>query len=211
MNALPTSVVRALLAAACFVPATAWAQFEELENPGAVSAIQERLYRMNHELNLGLGVLPLDAFYKGVTLQVGYTYHFTDHFGWQVGRGTYSYNLDTGLREQLERDFGVQPTAFEQVEWMAGSDLVWSPFYGKLAVMNARVLHFAGFLSVGATVLKMNVGFRPAVNVGAGIRIFQNRHVSFRLDATNNIVIGSRILHVPTLQLSTALNFGATE
>lgn len=194
-----------------FAPSTALAQFEQLENPGSVSAVQDRLYRMNHELNLGLGVLPLDAFYKGVTAQVGYTYHFTDAFSWQVGRGTYSYNLNTGLREQLERDFNVNPTLFEQVEWMAGSDLMWSPFYGKLAVMNQRVLHFAGHLLLGGTVLKMNVGFRPAVNVGLGFRLFQNRWVSFRFDATNNIVISNRILHVPTLQLSAALNFGATE
>lgn len=199
-------------AALWLLPAAALAQYEQIENPGSVSAVQERAFRMSHELDVGLGVLPLDAFYKGVGAQVSYTYHFTDSFAWQVARGTYSYDLDTGLRQQLERDFGVQPTVFEQVEWMAGSDLVWAPFYGKVAVMNSSVLHFAGFLSVGGTVMKMNVGFRPAVALGAGARLFQSRWISFRLDAMDNVVISpDRIFHVPTFFLSTALNIGATE
>ncbi len=193
------------------------AQLNELENPGRVSAVQERLYRMHHELDLGVGVLPLDAYYKGLTLQLGYSYHFSDSFSWQVGRGAWSYPLNTGLREQLERDFGVQPTVFEQVEWMVGSDLVWSPVYGKLAVLNQRVLHFGGHLSVGGTVMKMNVGFRPAVNLGVGARLYSSKWLSFRFDVTDNVMLGRsgasglRVLHVPTLQLSTAFNFSAAE
>lgn len=210
-NSKPTRVLMLLSILGAVCPSVVFAQYDSLENPGQVSAVQERLYRMNHELNLGVGVLPLDAFYKGVAAQVSYTYHFSDAFSWQVGRGTYSQPFDTGLREQLERDFGVQPTVFEEVRWMAGSDLVWSPFYGKLAVMNAKVLHFSGHLTAGATLLGMNVGLRPGVALGAGLRVYQSRWVSFRLDAVDNIVISDRVFHVPTIFLSTALNFGATE
>ncbi len=207
-------LLRALALGAVLAAGTASAQLRELENPGRVSAVQERLYRMNHELGVGLTVLPLDSFYKGVAAQVGYTWHFNDHFAWQVGRAARSYSFDTGLRTQLERDFGVQPTVFEQVEWMAGSDLMWSPFYGKVAVMNAKVLHFGGHLTAGATVMKMNVGqaYRPAINLGVGARLFSTQWLSFRLDVTDNVVLGGRrVLHVPTIQLSTAFNFGATE
>lgn len=204
----------AVLLVALLLPAAAFAQLaqtEELENPGTVLAVQERAYKMNHELTLGVGVLPLDAFYKGLTAQVGYTYHFTDSFAWTVGRGLYSYNLNTGLRNQLEQEFAVLPTQFEEVEWMVGSDLVWSPLYGKSAILNRKVAWFEGFLVGGASVLKLTTGFRPAVNVGVGARLFTNRYVSFRFDATNNFVITDRLLNVPTLQLSAALNFGATE
>lgn len=218
-SARTDSIVRyALLFLLCLVPGLARAQAEALENPGAVSAVQERMYRMNHELTLGVGVLPADAFYKGLTAGVGYTYHFSDSFAWQVGRGSYSYNLKTGLREQLERDFGVAPTANafqDEVQWMVGSDLMWSPFYGKLAFRNSKVLHFEAFLIGGGSVLKLNRtdGFRPAANVGIGLRLFSSNTVSFRLDVTNNIVFAeaTRIINVPVFQLSTALNFGATE
>lgn len=199
-------------------PGLALAQAEALENPGTTSAVQDRLYRMNHELSLGVGVLPADAYYKGYYGQVSYTYHFSDNFAWQVGRGAYSYNVETGLRSQLERDFGVAPTAtaFEdEVEWMVGSDLMFSPFYGKTAILNSKVVHFEAFLLGGATVFKLNRegGFRPGANLGLGIRVFKSDTLSFRLDVTNNIVFAgaSRIINIPTIQLGTALNFGATE
>jgi outer membrane beta-barrel protein len=208
----------ALLILLFLAPGLARAQAEALENPGSVSAIQERQYRMHHELYLGVGVLPADAFYKGLTGSVSYTYHFSDTFAWQVGRGTYSYNIQTSLRRQLERDFDVAPTAsaFEdQVQWMVGSDLVWSPLYGKTAVLNSSVLHFEAFLLGGGTVVKIDRqdGFRPAVNLGLGVRMFSGKTVSFRLDVSNNVVFAgaSRIINVPVVQLGTAFNFGATE
>jgi len=218
-------VKKALLLLAVW-PALALAQVEELENPGTVSAVQERQYRMNHELTLGVGVLPLDAFYKGVTGQVSYTYHFTDSFAWQVGRGAYSYNVNTGLRSQLERDFGVLPTAFDEVNWMVGSDLVWTPWYGKASFLNRSVTHFEIFLVGGLSVLNLHLAssnattggsglsgtaFRPAANLGIGLRVYSNRFVSFRFDVTDNVVVSDRIFNVPTLQLSAALNFGASE
>ena len=208
----------ALLLLLSLAPGLALAQAEALENPGTTSAIQDRQYRMNHELTLGVGALPADAFYKGYFGSVSYTYHFTDTFAWQVGRGAYSYNVQTSLRSQLERDFGVAPTstAFEdEVQWMVGSDIMWSPFYGKTAILNSLVIHFEAFVLGGATVFKLNRdgGFRPGANVGLGVRVFKSDHISFRLDVTNNVVWAgaSRIINIPTIQLATAFNFGATE
>ncbi|MCP3105573.1 outer membrane beta-barrel domain-containing protein [Myxococcus sp. K15C18031901] len=208
----------ALLLLSFLAPGLALAQAEALENPGTVSAIQERQYRMHHELLLGVGVLPADAYYKGFIGTVGYTYHFSDTFAWQVGRGSYSYNVNTSLRTQLERDFEVSPTdtAFQdEIQWMVGSDLIWSPLYGKLAVLNSSVLHFEAFLLGGGTVVKTERqdGFRPAVNLGLGVRLFSGKTVSFRLDVTNNVVFAgaSRIINVPVVQLGTSFNFGATE
>jgi outer membrane beta-barrel protein len=211
-------IVRYALLLLLLAPGLALAQAEALENPGTTSAVQDRLYRMNHELSLGIGVLPADAYYKGYYAGVSYTYHFSDSFAWQVGRGAYSYNVETGLRRQLERDFGVAPTAtaFEdEVEWMVGSDLMFSPFYGKTAILNSKVIHFEAFLLGGATIFKLNRegGFRPGANLGLGIRVFKSDTVSFRLDVANNVVFAgaSRIINIPTIQLGTALNFGATE
>ncbi|MDY7226539.1 outer membrane beta-barrel domain-containing protein [Hyalangium rubrum] len=209
---------KALLLFLSLMPGLAFAQAEALENPGTVSAVQDRAYRLNHELTLGIGVLPADAYYKGYFAGVGYTYHFSDSFAWQVGRGSYSYNVQTGLRSQLENDFGVAPTAaaFEdEVQWMVGSDVLWSPLYGKTAFLNRKVLHFEAFVIGGATIFKLNRegGFRPGANVGLGLRLFSSQNVSFRLDVTNNFLFAGarRIVNVPTIQLGTAFNFGATE
>ncbi len=208
---------KALLLCLTLLPSLALAQAEALENPGSVAAVQDRLYRLNHELSLGIGVMPADAFYKGYFAGVGYTYHFNDFFAWQVGRGSYNYNVKTSLRRQLERDFGVVPTAtaFEdEVQWMVGSDVALKPLYGKFSFFNQKVLHFEAYVLAGASIFKLNRegGLRPAANVGLGMRFFKSQNISFRLDVTNNFLFtGPRVVNVPTVQLATAINFGATE
>lgn len=214
---------RALVVAVILaVPGIAMAQVEELENPGTVAAIQDRAYRMQHELNLSLGMLPLDAFTKGFYAQVSYTAHFTDSFAWMVGRGAYSpkpFQVSTGLRDQLQRDFGVKDTNadFNVVDFFVGSDLMWTPFYGKVSVLNKTVLHGEVFLLLGATLFGFHANiFRPGINFGGGVRLFASKWVSVRLDVTDDVVLpvgGSAkgLLNIMAVTLSLAINFGATE
>ena len=205
---------RLLFLVALSAPLAAFAQLAELENPGSVSAVQEREYKMGHELNLSIGSIPLDAFYKGFYGELSYTYHFTDFFAWRVGRGAYSYNLSTGLDSQLEHDFGVKPTALEQAQYWIGSDVIFTPFFGKTAVLNKSVLFFETNFIVGLSIFKFTVSnFAPAANLGAGVRLFQNHYVSWRLDFTDNIVIFNtkKPLNVPFITLSLSFNIGATE
>ncbi len=207
---------RAILVLSLMAPLVAFAQAEELENPGTVSAVQERAYRMQHELNLAVGILPLDAFYKGLYAQVGYVFHFTDAFAWQVGRGAYVYSARTGLREQLERDFNVLPTAFDEVQFFVGSDLMWKPLYGKLAVLNRWVVHGEVYVLLGVSVFKFTDSFRPGINLGGGGRIFLNKYASVRLDITENLVLptgggAKSFANVMTITLGLGINFGGTE
>jgi outer membrane beta-barrel protein len=208
-------VRRVVALALALAPALAFAQLRELESPGAVSAVQDRAYRMQHELGLSIGLLPQDAFYKGLTVKGAYGFHFTDSFAAE-GYFSYSYNLSTGLRQQLERDFGVLPTAFDEVQFHFGGNLLWKPLYGKLAALNRAVVHGEVFLLLGAAGFKFTNTFRPGVNLGGGGRWFISQHVSLRLDVTNFIVLpvggGSTALtNVLSLNLTLALNFGASE
>jgi outer membrane beta-barrel protein len=203
-------VKKLLLLLVCSSSGAALAQ-SELENPGSVSAVQERTFKMAHELDLSLGMLPLDAFYKQIYGQVAYVYHFTDWLAWQVGRGAYGYNFSTGLRQQLERDFAVLPSSFEQVQWHVGSDIMFKPFYGKAAWLNRAVLHFEVYVLGGATLFKFDRALNPAVNVGGGVRFFINKYVSWRFDVTNNIVIRDKPFSILSVQLLLGINFGASE
>lgn len=205
------------LLGALLVSQGALAQTQELENPGVTSAIQDRPYRLLHELDLWFGVLPLDAFYVGLYAQVSYVYHFTDRFAWQVGRGAYGFAARTNLRSELERRFGVQPTANDEVQFFVGSDVMWKPLYGKLAVLNRAVIHGEVHLLLGASLFRFsNSGFRPGINIGGGGRVFLNKWVSFRLDITHNVVLptggGTTAFgNVLTANLALALNFGGND
>ncbi|HET9155112.1 MAG TPA: outer membrane beta-barrel domain-containing protein [Myxococcaceae bacterium] len=214
---------RTLLLLVCLAPVLAYAQGEELENPGTVLAVQDRTYRMSSELWIGIGVAPLDAFYKGLTGQVGYVFHFSDSFAWQVGRGLLSYNIKTGLRNQLETQFGVNPTAFPQLNWIVGSDVMWTPIYGKTSWLNSSVGHFEVFGTLGGSVVNERIAadvasatgqtvFRPAIHLGVGARVFTSKSVSFRLDFSNEFVIYKGLeSNILLVQFALALNFGGTE
>ncbi len=184
---------------------------DSIDGPEVVVAVQERDFRMKHELTLGLGVLPLDSYYKGIAAQLGYTHHFSDRFAWQIGRGLYSYNVPTSLRSQLEERWGAEPDAFSQVQWLVGSDLMWTPFYGKTAGLNRSLFYFEAFLLGGGSLARMSDGFAPGAHVGVGARVFTGDRVSFRLDASDHVLAWEGVTHVPTVQLSAAFNFGGTE
>lgn len=204
--------MRNLLLVACLLPAGALAQ-EELndEVPGATQAIQERAYRMGAEIALGGGVLPVDPFTKQVYGQGTLTFHFTDWFGWQLARGSYGYNFSSGLRQQLERDFQVLPNAFEQVQFFLGSDLMFVPFYGKSAVANKFVIHYEAYILLGGTVFKYAKAFRPGIDIGGGVRIFQNKVLSYRLEVMDSIVPTGNIGNVIAATLLLCFNIGFTE
>lgn len=209
-------MLRALILSCLLVPAIASAQLEDLENPGSVSAIQKRSFTMVHELDLTAGVLPLDAFYVGLFAQVGYTAHFSDNLAWTIGRFAYSYSARTGLKEKLERDFAVVPTTSEEVQYFLGSDLLWTPLHGKLAVGNGWVVHGEAFFILGASLFRFTNTFRPGINIGGGGRVVLTNNVSVRLDVTDNVVIpvgggSTTFTNVLVTSLSLAINFGAPE
>lgn len=209
----------------CLAPIAAQAQ-EELENPGVVLAVQDRSYRMNSELMLAGGVLPLDAFTKGLSGQVSYTYHFSDSIAWQIGRFLYSYNIATGLQNQLTRDFGVNPTAFPQTQWIAGSDVMWTPIYGKFAWLNSSVAHFEIYGLLGLSVASQKISssvtagtqstsFLPGFDFGIGWRFYISKGVSLRFEVTDNLLFqtsgGSGTQNIMVVQVGAAFNFGSTE
>ena len=200
---------RSLIVIASLAAGAAFGQTSELENPGSVSAIQDRAYRMAAEFDLTVGVLPLDAFTKQVYAQVAFVYHFTDYFAWQVGRAAYGYNWSTGLKNQLEKDYAVLPTTIDSIQFFVGSDLMFTPFYGKIAVLNRFVVFYEAYLMLGVTVFKYTNAFRPAANIGGGLRVFQNKYVSYRLEVTDAIVIRDRPEQVLHINLMLALNFGS--
>ena len=111
------------------------------------------------------------------------------------------------------------------MEWCL-SDLIWTgslnddyaigyytadqlPFYGKAAILNKAVAFYEAYLLLGVTVFRYTNAFRPAVNLGGGVRLFQNKYLSYRLEVSDNIVIKEKPEQVMQVNLMIALNFGS--
>jgi outer membrane beta-barrel protein len=202
------------------IPSASWSQTEFLEvPPSTVYALQDRAYRMQSEFALMVGFLPSDPYTKGLYGQASYGFHFNDYIGLQA-RGAYSLSLPTSLRQQLERDFVVLPTAFQRVLFFVGGDVMLRPFYGKFSVLNGVVIHGEIHFLVGGSAFTFTDGLtpslRPAVDIGGGGRLYLGKNASLRLDVVNHVVLAapgsmSGITNVIAASFGLALSFGGTE
>ncbi len=162
------------------------------EEQVATYAVQSRLFRLGGELNVAAGILPMNAFDKGLTIGGAFTYHFSNALAWEIINCAYVYKqLDTGLKTELLDNFDVQPTKIAAIDLMMSSSLVLKPFYGKLAVFNRRVVHAELSIPVGITLGRYinPQSYLPGPNLGLIFRLFLSPHSSLRVDVRENILV----------------------
>lgn len=173
-------VLIVLAMAAILWPAAASAQSDSLR-PYSALVVQNRLNNPTHEITLGLGVLPLDAFTKGITVSGAYTLHFSERWGWEVGQFSYSFHRDTALKDEL-RALDVQPTPFELVDYYLTSSVLFKPLYWKGSWLNSSLTHGEIFFNLGGAYAWYTRSNRPGATMGTGARLYLSRNISFRLD-----------------------------
>ena len=170
-----------VLIALC-VTATARGEEEKAPRNYSAMAVQNRLYTMTHEFTLTAGVLPIDAFTKGITATFMYTLHFNDTFAWEIVDFTQSFHANTALRKDL-LSYGLKPTPFEVVDSYLTSNFVFKPVYWKGTWLNSSLIHGEFFLVAGGGYAWLTSSKRPAIDFGLGTRVFITKHWSLRLDA----------------------------
>ena len=195
----PTIVGAVVAVAFC---STARAQYDDEDSGGNAVIIQEREFKMAHEFTLSSGILPLDAFKKGIPLTARYTLHFDDFNAWEIVGGTYSLNLDSGLDDILAKKFAVQAEVLPQLVVVADTNYVAKPFYGKFALFNQFIIYQELFLNAGLTVSYWSDGsFRPGPDFGAAIRFFVFDFLSLRFDIRHAIVMNGVPYFDPNAQV----------
>lgn len=174
-------------------------------------AIQNRQYRLGHELSAMIGILPLNAFTKGLTVGGGYAYHFNELWAWEVAQVHYAIGLDTDLKRELIQNFQVQPTQVESIQLVGSSNLVIKPAYGKLAWFKSAVAHVELYFIVGPVFTRYQnpAVFRGGANAGVGLRFHMARHWSLRFDVRDYVILKlPGIANELHLGLSLAASFG---
>lgn len=178
------AVLRGLLLAAGLLAALPSRPAAAAE-PGAggltTVAVQNRRHLERHEFGVAVGVLPLDAFTKGLTVSGSYTLHFDELFAWEMIQGTYAFPINTHLWDDLKA-LDVAPTAFERVEWYASSSFMFKPIYWKGAALNENLVYGEIFLTGGLGFGRLTRSNRPLLEAGLGMRLYASERISFRLD-----------------------------
>ncbi|MCA9665869.1 MAG: outer membrane beta-barrel domain-containing protein [Myxococcales bacterium] len=191
---------------------------DSLDEQDDLPAVQNRLYRNQHEFSVGAGVLPIDAFYKGFSVSGGYGWHITDLFAVE-GRFYYMFNFKTSLREDLENNFNIPTSRFDELRWYGQLGLLFKPLYGKLSLLNDSLVYGELYFSVHAAVAQMEGGRATDTEPqgkgqrlafggapGFGLRGYLSKYFSARFDMQAMLLYSAGELHVPlTLTLSIAV------
>lgn len=157
----------------------------------ATYAVQSRLFREGLELNAGLGFLPLNAFFKGFTVNGNVTYHFSTTWAWEIAQASYVFvSSDSGLEQQLLNNFNVQPTQLTSAQFLGSTNILFTPFYGKLAGLNHSLSHIELFFPLGLALgyYQNPNGFLEGLDIGLGIRWFLSTHWSLRVEARDYLL-----------------------
>ncbi len=206
--------MRALFAAVALIlllaPSPARAQLEFAGDSPRVFSIQGRPYRLGHEFQMGLGVLPLDAFYVGAVIGASYTYHISDFWSWEIASGNYSLNFDSGLSGRLLEQFSVEPVrgGGDHIKVFGTTALVVKPLFGKLAIFNRDTVYSETFFVAGVGPMLKGETWKPTVALGGGMRFWLSQSLSVRLDIRDQLVFATFIPdHTLFIMLSASLNY----
>lgn len=184
------------------------------DSPGELYSIENRDLLGSHEISATIGVLPLDAFGTGLTIAGSYTYHFNQLFGWEIIGGGYAIQLGTGLKTQLRDRFQVQPEGetVSELQAMFHSNFVFKPLYGKLALLDKKLISGELFFVSGPALgYYVDGGIPFGFDFGFGMRFFLGSpYFSFRVDVRDYVFIPSlsQVDNHLYLSLGLSLTFG---
>lgn len=184
---------------------------DEVDADESIYAVQPRPLHRVHEFSASLGVLPLDALYKGITLGVGYTYHFNALVAWQIAHFRYAFNVDTGTVQELTPRFDVVAARPPPVEYLLDSSIALKLLSGKSVLGQRRVVGAEVALLVGPAVAVLSsqqVVF--GLNAGLGLRAHLNRWFTANLEVREYELFQFRpsfgVTHVLDVSIGASLN-----
>lgn len=173
------------------------------DDPASVmarGAIEQRRFDPKHEFRVSLGYLPQDPFWKGVGPDASYTWHTSEYVSWEVLRVAGYTTYDSEIRRTLRGQFDATKDPYEKPQFMVGSHVQWTPFYGRYTFMNRRVLHQETYLTLGGAMWSWQKpedpainggGIRPAGDFGLGFRWYASSRMSVKLELIEDFFMRS--------------------
>ena len=176
----------------CSFAATAVSQDSDQQEK--VHAIQERIYQKSHEFGIAAGYIPDDNFFEAFPVGAYYMYTFNQLFAWEVARAQWIFTSDKDLKNDLENEFGVRPEEFSEPKYSIYSHAVFTPFYGKDAVLNRGIVNRETFLLLGGGIVNYDnkrsfenssSETAPSLSFGIGQKFFLKENYALNLELRN--------------------------
>lgn len=143
---------------------------------------RDRLFvkALRHELTLAGGYYVSDLFDGTFTLGGQYTFFMSENFGAELSVGW--SRLRTSVLGTIATANNFDLAVGGQDIVRAFGSLAWSPLYGKLRLVAAKILRYDLYVVAGPGVVVDPLSFGAAGNFGLGVRIFLHPAVALRLE-----------------------------
>lgn len=161
-----------------------------------VQVVEGMLHDKSGRFELGVfgGLIPNDPFLTYVPFGARLDYHFANSVAVELGGSwagvAFDSELTTFLKTNREVDLDTDLRDIQQ--WRANAALIWSPLYGKLALLQRKLSHFDLYLAAGFGVVSTQIPnaerdgttaeVKPEGIGGFGVRVFVNDWFSVRAD-----------------------------
>ncbi len=169
-----------------------------------VDVIKNKMFRREGRFAVGLhgGIMSSEPFFWYSPAGLRLDYYLSDNFGLEL-EGTYMFRHDTDLTGFVRSEkpgFDESQDALDLFKWRAHALAVWSPFYGKLALLQRKLAHFdlnlaAGFGAVSLdrpnkTRTDSKGVITPEFVFGGGVQFFANNHITIRFTGRGYVYSG---------------------
>ena len=185
-------IVSFILAMICSFAASGICQDSDQQEK--VHAIQERIYQKSHEFGIAAGYIPDDNFFEAFPAGAYYMFTFNQLFAWEVARAQWIFTSDKDLKNDLENEFGVRPEEFSEPKYSIYSHAVFTPFYGKDAVLNRGIVNRETYFLLGGGIVnydnkrsfeESSSETAPSLSFGVGQKFFIKENYALNLELRN--------------------------
>ncbi len=150
-----------------------------------VSVIQKKFLPKTERFQLfaGVGTTTNSPWFLNLGVKVNLGYYFTESFGIEAS-GIFLSNTERQVAKEIRDNNQLQPEKFINTKNYYGLDLVWAPIYGKLTLLNSRIIPFDMYFSAGGGTSSTNSaeGNVPTLHVGMGQIFAITKAIAFRWD-----------------------------
>ncbi|OGQ18374.1 MAG: hypothetical protein A2138_00410 [Deltaproteobacteria bacterium RBG_16_71_12] len=183
-----------------------------------IKAVSRKVFLKANRFELfpSLGVTTNDPFYRTWSIDGRAAWHINDALAVEVG-GAYvpPFFIEKLPTVDLLREQAQLINADSKLLGRADAGITFSPIYGKVAILSDAIIHFDAFaVAGGGAVFDTNFSdvdplnfVHPAMDVGAGMRVFLLRWFVVRADLRDYVYPQDR-RGISTLQNLLTLNLG---
>ncbi|MBC7397398.1 MAG: hypothetical protein H7333_08140 [Bdellovibrionales bacterium] len=170
-----------------------------------LEAVETYVNPKTNEISLGIGVYPFDAYYYGLSVNAGYTYHIDRNFAWEVLNVQYYASFQKPLTTELANIYSVNPKSITSLNYVFSSDIQYIFAYGKFTVLEEQIRYFRASAIGGLAAIKTSSNNTFAGLFGVKFQVFTRESFSWNVEFRDNLAInGNNYL---TFILGTGLSF----